>query len=198
VGRQFLEGLSFVVNNFVFAGLIALALFNSIFGMSYATMLPIYADEYFKAGSTGYGLLNAAHGGGALVGTLILATIAHRIRRPGSTLLVTAAAMGLALMVFAVSPAMGLALGMLVLVGFLNTFYLTQVSTILQQKVPDQLRGRVLGIYSLCWNLLPLGGLLGAALATAVDARFAVLFGGGMVAANALVLLASRRLREIR
>jgi predicted MFS family arabinose efflux permease len=134
---------------------------------------------------------------GALVGTLTVATIAHRILRPGTALLVTAAVMGLALIVFSMSPAMGLALGMLVLVGFCNTFYLTQVSTFLQQKVPDHLRGRVMSLYSLCWNLLPLGGLLAGALAAAVDARFAVLLGGAMVAVNALLLLTSRRLRAI-
>lgn len=194
---QLVEGLSYVGHNFVFAGLICLALFNALFGLSYMTLLPIYADWYFQAGSTGYGLLNAAHGAGALVGTLTVATIAHRILRPGPALLVTAAGMGLALMVFAVSPAMGLALAMLVLVGFCNTFYLTQVSTFLQQKVPDHLRGRVMSLYSLCWNLLPLGGLLAGVLAAAVDARFAVLLGGAMVAANALLLLTSRRLRAI-
>src|SRR5207245_1869675 len=118
---QFVEGLSFVGHNFVFSCLIALALFNSLFAMSYLTLLPIFADAYFHAGSTGYGLL----------------------------------------------------------------------------KVPDHLRGRVTSLYSRCWNLLPLGGLLAGALAAAVDARFAVLFGGAMVAANALLLLASRRLRAI-
>jgi MFS family permease len=84
-----------------------------------------------------------------------------------------------------------------VLVGFCNTFYLMQVSTYLQQHVPDHLRGRVMSLYSLCWNLLPLGGLLAGALAAAVDARFAVLFGGLMVAANALVLMVSKRLRAL-
>ena len=72
------------------------------------------------------------------------------------------------------------------------------MSTFLQQHVPDQLRGRVMSIYSLCWNLLPLGGLLGGLLAAAVNARFAVLVGGGLVAVNALALLRSRRLRAIR
>jgi MFS family permease len=86
---------------------------------------------------------------------------------------------------------------MLILVGFTNTFYLTQVSTFLQEHVPDRLRGRVMSIYSLCWNLLPLGGLLGGVLAAAVDARFAVLVGGTMVAATALLLLTSRRLRTL-
>ncbi|PYM73740.1 MAG: hypothetical protein DME10_08805 [Candidatus Rokuibacteriota bacterium] len=194
---QFVEGLSFVGHNFVFSCLIALALFNSLFAMSYLTLLPIFADAYFHAGSTGYGLLNAAHGTGALVGSLTVATIAHLILRKGTALLVGAACVGGLLIVFSFSPGMGLALPVLVLVGFCNTFYLMQVSTFLQQKVPDHLRGRVMSLYSLCWNLLPLGGLLAGALAAAVDARFAVLFGGAMVAANALLLLASRRLRAI-
>jgi predicted MFS family arabinose efflux permease len=105
--------------------------------------------------------------------------------------------MGLGLVVFSRAPGLGLALPMLACVGFSNTFYLTQVSTQLQQTVPDQLRGRVMSLYSLCWNLLPLGGLLGGVLAAAVDARFAVAVGGAMVAANALGLLASRRLRRL-
>ena len=195
--RQFTDGLSFVARNFVFTSLIGLALFNSVFGLSYVTLLPIFADWYFHAGSSGYGLLNAAHGLGALGGTLTVATVASRIPRPGTALLLGAACMGLLLMAFSQSPAMWVALPLLALVGFSNTFYLTQVSTFIQQGVPDQLRGRVLSIYSLCWNLLPLGGLVSGVLAAAVDARFAILFGGGMVAMNALVLLTSRRLRAI-
>jgi len=198
MGHQLVEGLSFVVHNFVFAALICLALFNAVFGLSYVTLLPVYADRYFHAGSTGFGLLNAAHGAGALVGTLTVATIAHRILRPGPVLLVTAIGLGAALMAFSQAPGLGLALAMLLLVGFCNTFYLTQVSTFLQQNVPDQLRGRVMSIYSLCWNLLPLGGLLGGLMASAVSARFAVFVGGALVAANAAALLTSRRLRAIR
>ena len=53
-----------------------------------------------------------------------------------------------------------------------------------------------MSLYSLCWNLLPIGGLLAGALAAAVDARFAVLVGGALVSANALLLLTSRRLRS--
>ena len=195
--RQLVEGLSFVAHNFVFAALIGLALFNATFGLSYVTLLPIFADVYFETGARGFGWLNAAHGFGALCGTLTVATLAHTIRRQGVELLTGATAMGLALMAFAVSPTLALAFGCLMIVGYSNTFYLTQVSTFMQQNVPDHLRGRVLSIYSLCWNMLPLGGLIGGVLASAVNARFAVAVGGAMVAANALVLLTSRRLRAV-
>jgi MFS family permease len=195
--QQFAEGLSFVGHNFVFSSLIALALFNSLFAMSYLTLLPIYADSYFNAGPTGYGLLNAAHGAGALFGSLTVATIAHLTLRRGTALLVTATTLGFLLIMFSRAHTMALALPVLVLVGFCNTFYLMHVNTYLQQHVPDHLRGRVMSLYSLCWNLLPLGGLLAGALAAAVDARFAIMFGGAMVAANALLLLTSHRLRSI-
>ena len=195
--HQFAEGLRFVARDFVFASLIALALFNSLFAMSYLTLLPIYADTYFQTGSTGYGLLNAAHGIGALLATLTVATIAHRMLRRGTPLLIAAASVGAFLMLFSRSSRMAPALALLVLVGFSNTFYLTHISTFLQEHVPDHLRGRVLSLYSLCWNLLPMGGLLAGALAAAVNARFAVLVGGAVVALNALLFLGSRRLRAL-
>jgi MFS family permease len=194
---QLAEGLGFVGGNFVFAALIAMALFNAVFGLAYVTLLPVFADVYFQTGSVGFGLLNAAHGTGALAGTLAIASLAHLVRRPGTTLLATATCMGLGLVLFALSTTMALAMAVLLVVGFSNTFYLTQVSTYLQEHVPDHLRGRVMAIYSLCWNLLPLGGLVAGVLAALVDARFAVAFGGAMVAANALLLLTSRRLRGL-
>jgi len=197
VFRQLYDGLHFVAHDFLFAGLIFLALFNAIFGLSYVTLLPIFADEYFHAGSAGYGLLSAAHGIGALIGTLIVAAIAASLVRRGLIIVAGAAIMGLALMVFSRAPGLGLALPMLAVVGFSNTFYLTQVSTQLQETVPDHLRGRVMSLYALCWNLLPIGGLLGGLLAAAVDARFAVAVGGLLVAASALGLLASRRVRRL-
>ena len=194
---QFVEGLAYVGGNFVFTGLIGLALLNSLFGISYITLLPVFADKLFHAGSTGYVLLQAAHGCGALIGTLTLASIAHLIRRPGTALLMGALGLGIQLVVFSRMPLLVLALPVLMAVGFCNTFYLTQINTLLQHHVPDHLRGRVMSLYSLCFNLAPLGGLLAGAMAAAVDARFAVMVGGAIVAANALLLLRSPRLRRL-
>ena len=194
---QFVEGLAFVGANFVFTCLIGLALLNSLFGISYITLLPVFADKLFNAGSTGYGLLQAAHGCGALCGTLTLASTAHMIRRPGTALLTAAVGVGIALVVFSRMPVLMLALPVLLVVGFCNTFYLTQINTLLQHNVPNHLRGRVMSLYSLCFNLAPLGGLLAGAMAAAVDARFAITVGGVIVALNALLLLRSARLRRL-
>ena len=186
---QLLEGLSFVAHDFVFAALICLALFNALFGLSYVTLLPVFADSYFHAGSASFGLLNAAHGAGALVGTLTVASIAHRILRPGTTLLVTAVGLGLALMLFSWAPRLEPALLMLLLVGFCNTFYLTQVSTFLQRRVTDRLRGRMMSIYlAVLEPPAPGPAPRRPARGGGEHAAAPVLVGGGMVAVNALAL----------
>ena len=68
--------------------------------------------------------------------------------------------------------------------------YMTSVNTLLQSLVPDQLRGRVMGVYSLTWSLLPLGGLVSGSVATLTSAPFAVGLGGVLVASMALSVLA--------
>src|SRR3989442_12569005 len=121
-----------------------MALFNALFGLSYITLLPVYADRYFGMGSAGYGMLSAAHGAGSMAGTLLIATVAQRMLRPGMVMLAAAACMGVALMMFSRSPGIGVAIPMLALVCFCSTFILTQVTTIIHQELPVQIRCRVL------------------------------------------------------
>ena len=115
----------------------------------------------------------------------------------GRVLLWAVAVYGLATIGFGLSRAFWLTFFFLAATGAADTVSLVLRHIIRQVETPDQLRGRVMSLYSLCWNLLPLGGLIAGALAAAVSARFAVLFGGGVVAANAALLLTSRRLRRI-
>lgn len=192
------EGFRFIARDSVFASLVLLSAFNSVFGMSYMALLPIYADQYLHAGSTGYGFMQAISGVGAVLGSITLASFSNRLRHRGVFLLTGATLFGLSLAVFSQSPNFAVALVMMALIGASSTLYLTTVQTIAQERAPDALRGRVMSIYALCWNLIPIGGMLGGALAHAVDARFAVLVGGSMVAANALLLLLSnKRLRGL-
>lgn len=195
---QLAEGFSFVGSSFLFGSLIAVVFINSIFGWSYITLLPIFADQYFNVGVSGYGGMQAAHGTGAVVGTLAIASFAHALGQRGKLLLIGATCFGLFLIVLSQSPSVWFAVVALILMGLATTCYMTLANTILQEKVPDELRGRVMGIFGLCYNLLPIGGFLGGALAKAVDARFAVAVGGAVVASTALLLLLfNKRLRAV-
>jgi hypothetical protein len=62
------------------------------------------------------------------------------------------------------------------------------IQTIIQARVPDQLRGRVMGIYGLTWSMMPLGALQAGFIADLVDAPFAVALGGFVLAAFAVAV----------
>jgi MFS family permease len=192
--RPLLQGLVYTARHTLICNLILLTFFNSVFGMSYMTLLPLFADRYLESGSAGFGILQAANGLGAILGTFILAAGVARAGHRGRLLLLGGVGFGLLLVGFALAPA----LGCLLLAGLSNTVYLTLVSTALQEQVPNELRGRVMGLFGISYNLIPLGGLLSGALAAAFDARVAVLIGGALVALGSLAsLVLNPRLRSM-
>ena len=95
---------------------------------------------------------------------------------------------GALLIIFALSRAYMLSLGMALLLGVASQFYMTTINTILQLNLPEHLRGRVMGIYGLTWELMPVGGMIGGTIAEFAGAPTAVAFGGTMVAGMALAV----------
>ena len=121
MGSDIREGVSYALNNPTIRGLMALAFVAVIFGMSYMTLLPAWGREALDAGSAGLGLLLAVMGLGALVGTLILASMA-RVRRRGSYVM---------------------AVPLLFLVGMVSAVFMSLNMTLIQLKSPPEVRGRV-------------------------------------------------------
>lgn len=200
--RDLREGVGFVVRDPIFSTLLGLTFFNSLFGMSYATMMAVFARDVLDAGSQGYGFLLGVSGVGALLGATTLASLGN-VRRKGPLLLGGAFAFGLLIVLFSLSRVYAVSLGLLFAMGAVNALYMTTVNTQLQALVPDALRGRVMSIYSLTWSLMPLGGFLSGALAArfadpAVGAPVAVGLGGVLVALMALfVALSVPRVRRL-
>ncbi|MCL4499541.1 MAG: MFS transporter, partial [Chloroflexi bacterium] len=131
----------------------------SVFGLSYIVLLPIFAGEILKSGAQAYGFLAAAAGLGSVAGALTVASIAHMANR---SLLVkwTVAAAGGFLILFALSSNLYLSLVLLVGVGFAFLASTSMINTIIQESVPNVIRGRVMSIY--IWMFLglqPFGSL---------------------------------------
>ena len=97
-----LQGITFVWNNSTFLFLIGMTFFNSIFGMSYVFLLPVFAKDIFDAGTSGLGLLSASSGIGALCGTFLTASLSHYKGR-GVLLLTGSVLFGISLILFATS-----------------------------------------------------------------------------------------------
>ena len=193
-GRQFVDGIRFIASRRVFWVLILLTYAATFFGISYIQLMPAFA-RLLGAGETGYGLLLSATGVGAITGNLIVAPL-QRSPHLGRVLLAAPLGGAAAIVAFTLCVALlpggstgyVLALGCGMLVAMCMSMYFVTSMTQLQLAVPDALRGRVMGIYSICFSLVPLGGLLGGVVAAATSPPFAAALNAGVLAAIVAVL----------
>ena len=114
----------------------------------------------------------------------------------------TAVLLGAVIVLLALAGALGnfaLALVFMAMASALFTVFQVSTSVVLTLLVPEEFRGRVMGLRSIIWSLSPLGGLLGALVATWVSTPFAFALGGVVVIVITLSMYAlSSELRHVR
>ncbi len=162
--QQLVSGVKYTANNSEMSGLILLALVFSFFGISYSTLLPAFVEKVLQQGALAYGWLNAAAGLGAVTGAFILAQ-GYGYGRRGKLLAVVNIFFPIILIGFAVNTnfLISLLLGYGLGVGFMVQF--TTINTLLQTRVEDIYRGRVMGLYTITFfGFAPFGNLLIGAL----------------------------------
>ena len=177
--HEFKEGLRFVLHNRLFLTLILLTWISMFFGTSYIQIMPIFAD-ILQSGERGYGLLISATGVGSVAGNLFISRF-QQSRRLGLMMLSCAALAPFSLIGFSlvagtlanVAGAFWLASLFAVMTAAFSSVFLVSSMTVLQLKVPDKLRGRVMGIHSITWSMIALGGLIAGALASKFSAPVA-------------------------
>jgi len=158
--QQLKGGLRYAAGNREISSLILLSLVFSIFGISYATILPAFVEKTLHQGALTYGWINTATGLGALTSAFLMAHHVSHGRR-GRWLVLTNIAFPLILIAFsltstfALSTLLAYGLGM----GFMIQF--TTINTLLQTRVEDEFRGRVMGLYTITFfGFAPFGNLL--------------------------------------
>ena len=199
-----MEGVKFIAKDPLFAVLIPLTYANHFFGTQYVQLMPLFAKR-FEVGADGLGLMFTVSGIGAVCGTFIVGKLQGG--RTGIVMLSGGFLFGLLVLGFALAPSYSLALVSLFIMGLFSSFYLITSMSVLQLRVPDHLRGRVMGIHGITFSLIPLGGLLGGAVAEVYDERVAIGLGatilmvivlGVFVFAGNVRRLDGRRLAEAR
>jgi MFS family permease len=191
------EGLNFVRRHEIYYIFIAMTFFNSVFGMSYMTLAPLFARDILHVGSQGYGFLQSSAGAGALVGVILVSFLAG-VPRKGRQIMAGAITFGLCLIGFAFSTSYLLSITLVFLIGVTSQTYITTITTVLQLELPEDLRGRVMGIYGLAWDLMPVGGVIVGTIAEYAGAPMAVAVGGFLVSGSAvLVVVRSPNIRNL-
>lgn len=161
LGDTFWKGINYAAQNKLVLALLALSSVGAIFGRSYQNLLPAFSRDIWHAGSEGYGLLLAAAGGGALIGAFGLASF-KRVPYQGAVMLISGLAFCLSLIVFSISPSFILGMVMLVIAGVTSAVFTTIISTFIQFSVPNEMRGRVMSLYTVTLIGLPSLGALGS------------------------------------
>lgn len=174
------EGVKFILSRRDFVLLIGLTYSTHFFGMQYLQLMPFFAKR-FEREADGFGIMLSVLGLGALAGTFTVGKVRASSRvgyfMLGGTLTFTAAVVA-----FAFAPSFYVALSCLFVGGLANTIFFIIAMTALQLRVPEQMRGRVMGIYTITFSFIPLGGVMGGYVASVYDERIAVAIGAAILA----------------
>ena len=168
------EGVRYTLGHPLLPALIALPGVTALFGSAYGTLLPAWAVDVLGGNATTNGLLQSARGIGSLVGALAIAALAHRGGR-GRWLTTATFVYPILLLGFSGARVVPLALALLVGVGLSGILIFNMANTLVQSHVSDQLRGRVMSIYTLTFfGGMPLGALWSGALAQFIGAPLTI------------------------
>ena len=172
------EAFHFVRHTGPVGGLMVLLGLISFMGLRYEILMPVYTREILHGGPTEFGLLMGASGIGAIFGSLMLATFGD-VRTLGDWAALAAAGFGGTLVLLSFSHTFPFALGVMLLIGFAMVTELDASNTLVQRIVPDDLRGRVMAIWTMMLTgLAPFGSLLVGLLAQHFTARRTFAAGG--------------------
>lgn len=176
--ERLLEGFRFTTRTAPIRGLLLLLGMMSLLGMPYAVLMPIFAEKILGGNSATLGYLMCASGVGALLAALILAARTH-VFGLGRWVAMAAAGFGISLVAFSQSANFWLSMLLLVPVGFTMMIQMAASNTLIQAMVPNDMRGRVMSVYSMMFmGMAPVGSLLSGALAGAIGAPATLALGG--------------------
>ena len=159
--QSFQSGLAYAWHNRMILALLGLSALGGVFGRSYQNLLPVFGRDIWNAGAEGYGLLLSAAGGGAVVGAFGLASLRHW-KNHGAAMLVSGFLFSLSLVAFAISPSIWIGLPLLFVAGVASTVFSTIISMFIQFATPNELRGRVMSLYTVTLIGIPSLGALGS------------------------------------
>jgi MFS family permease len=195
---QMKEGIAYVRSTSAIRWPMVLVMVVGCFGMAYNVWLPLLATEGFNADEGMFGVMFSAMGFGSLLGAL---GVAYSRGGPSRARMLAAAIMlgvvTFSIGVIAVIPlSIWLATAALTLSGFCASTTMALANTIVQTTASDELRGRVMAVYSTVFmGTMPLAGLIAGAISNRWNIEVSMFVGGGIVAIVA-ALMFMRHLRS--
>ena len=147
------QGFLFVQSKTFMSALIVIAFLMTMLGIPLLTFLPVFAKEVFHQGAGGYTMLLEVTGAGSILGALLVATL-HQGRDKWRLAVINLIALGFLVVAFAMSTNLWLSYVILFFcsTALISTFAL--VSSLVQEIVTDEMRGRVMSVYNMASPLM--------------------------------------------
>ena len=185
------DGVAYAARSQLIRGALLMVALVGTFAFTYVVLMPVIASRVLGGGPRENGFLIASAGVGATIGALGVAS-SGTPRRPGRLILAFGLIASAGLAALATSRHLVLAMALTAFTAGSIMSFLSITNSTIQSYVPDELRGRVMSLYTLALiGSGPLNALLAGTLANAVGAPLTVAISGGLMAV-AVVIIASR------
>jgi MFS family permease len=154
---QFLEGFRYVRSMPMLRNVLLMMAIIGTFTYEFTVILPLFAEYTFGKGASGYALLTASMGAGAVVGGIV--TASRKRQTTTSMLLLAAFLFGLTDLIAALAPTLPFAMAAFVLVGFFSITFTALGNVTVQLASAPEMRGRVMAIWTMAFlGSTPIGG----------------------------------------
>jgi len=196
--RSFVQGFHFAMSDVPVRSALLLLSILSLFGLQYSVFLPIYANDILKGGARTLGLLMSAAGVGAVLGALQFAARTH-YRGLARWIAATSTTCAVCLIIFSQARVFWLCTTVLFVVGFAATSQMAATNTLIQSRVPDELRSRVMAVYATMFmGVQPIGALIAGGVAKRIGAPHTLTIFGSLVLLGSLffIFLVVMRLQQ--
>jgi MFS transporter, DHA1 family, staphyloferrin A biosynthesis exporter len=176
IRNEIAEGARFMWNQPLILEVMSIQLFSFFLALPFNRFFPVYAKNILDIGPTGLGLLRGSFAAGSVVGGmgLILFGAAKNQLR---LLRVASLAMTVCLIMFAYSYWLPLSIFALILVGVATMIFRSTGLSVIHLNVPNELRGRAMGIYHMELGFRSLGALLLGLIGSFAGVPFAIAAG---------------------
>jgi len=179
-----IEGLQFIKRQRMIVGALLVTVLTNTFAVPFASMIPVIGKEKMELSASLIGILASAEGIGAMIGTLVIATLQPK-NLPRTYTFGTIFFMA-GVVWFAMMDSFALAVTVLIVTGLGHAGFSACQSAIMFGAATPEMRSRVLGVLATCIGAGPLGVLNLGFLASWLGASWGVV----VMAAEGLVLMA--------
>src|SRR6267378_4547024 len=198
--RSFVEGFRFAMSDLPMRSALLLLSVLSLFGLQYSVFMPIYAQDILKGNARTLGWLMSSAGIGAVLGALHFAARTH-YKGLARWIAATSTTCSVCLILFSQAKVFWLCVAVLFVVGFAATSQMAATNTLIQNRVPDELRSRVMAVYATMFmGVRPIGALIAGGMAKRITAPHTLTVFGALVLAGSLtfIMRVVMRLGEIQ